>query len=95
VENDELFITQIATLLKPGGTAILTCDYNDQCKPGDNIPREDFRLYTQRDFKERLLPLLKNCSLVDTPQWDCPNPEFSYAGCLYTFATLVFRKNKA
>ncbi len=94
VENDELFITQIASLLAPGGVAILTADYNDQYKPGDPIPQEDFRLYTQEDFKERLLPLLKDCELVNAPQWECRNPDFTYSGCHYTFATLVFIKNK-
>jgi SAM-dependent methyltransferase len=93
VKNDELFITQIVELLAPDGVAILTCDYNDQYKPGDKIPNEDFRLYTQNDFKHRFLPLLKNCYLIDEPQWDCPRPDFHYAGCKYTFATLVFKKN--
>lgn len=95
VRDDELFVKQIGELLASGGTAILTCDYNDQYKSGDAIPQEDFRLYTQTDFKERLLPLITDCSLVDSPQWDCPNPDFVYAGCRYTFATFVFRKNKA
>lgn len=95
VRKDELFITQIAELLAPGGTAITTCDYNDLYKKGDAIPQEDFHMYTQKDFTERFLPLLKDCSLVDTPQWDCPNPDFEYAGYRYTFATFVFRKNKA
>lgn len=95
VRNDELFMTQIAELIAPGGVVILTVDFNDQFKPGDCIPQEDFRLYTQKDFKERLLPLLKDCALVDEPQWDCPEPDFTYAGCRYTFATMVFRKNKA
>jgi SAM-dependent methyltransferase len=94
VKDDECFIKQIAGLLAPGGIAILTCDYNDQYQPGDAIPQEDFRFYTQKDFLERLLPLIKDCSLVDEPQWDCPNPDFVYAGCRYTFATFVFRKNK-
>ncbi|OCR01808.1 hypothetical protein BCD67_04750 [Oscillatoriales cyanobacterium USR001] len=94
VQNDELFVTQIAELLAPGGVAILTCDYNDQYKPGDRIPAVDYRLYTQKDFNQRLLPLLKNCSLPDVPQWDCPNPDFIYEGCRYTFATFVFQKNK-
>jgi len=95
VKDDELFMTQVAELLAPGGSAILTCDYNDQYKPGDPIPREDLRLYTQNDLKQRILPLLKDCSLVDEPQWVCPNPDFTYAGCYrYTFATLVFEKNK-
>ncbi len=95
VRDDELFVTQISELLAPGGTAILTCDYNDQYKPGDVIPQEDFHMYTQKDFMERLLPLLNDCSLVDEPQWDCPEPDFVYSNYRYTFATLVFRKNKA
>ncbi len=94
VKDDELFISQIAELLTLSGIAVLTCDYNDQHKAGDSIPQEDFRMYTQKDFKERLLPLLKGCSLVDDPKWDCPNPDFKYAGCQYTFASFVFRKNE-
>jgi SAM-dependent methyltransferase len=93
VKDDGLFVSQIAELLASGGIAVLTCDYNDQHKPGDPIPQEDFRMYTQNDFKERLLPLLKGCSLVDAPRWDCPNPDFEYAGCRYTFASFVFKKN--
>ncbi len=94
VENDELFMLQIAELLAPGGISVLTCDYNDQYKPGDMIPQEDFRFYSQKDLTQRILPLLKNCSLVDAPQWDCPNPDFTYAGCHYTFATFVFQKDR-
>ncbi len=94
VQNDELFMVQIAELLAPGGTGILTCDYNDQYKPGDRIPAVDFRLYTQKDFRQRLFPLLRNCVFPDVPQWDCPNPDFIYEGCRYTFATFVFQKNK-
>jgi SAM-dependent methyltransferase len=94
VKDDELFIKQIDELLAPGGTAILTCDYKDQYKQGDPIPPEDFRLYTQKDFMERLLPLITDGSLVDTPHWDCSDPDFVYANCRYTFATLVFMKNK-
>ena len=94
VDNDELFIQQIVDLLAPGGVGILTCDYSDQYQSGDVIPDVDRRLYTQKDLKERILPLLKGCYLVDEPQWDCPNPDFVYAGKYrYTFATLVFQKN--
>jgi len=95
VKDDELFITQIGELLSPGGVAILTCDYNDQYKSGDQIPPEDYRFYTQRDLSERLMRLLPDCSLVDKPDWECPHPDFTYAGCNYTFATLTFRKNRA
>ena len=92
VQDDEKFVRQIGQLLAPGGVAVLTCDYNDAYVPDDNIPGEDFRLYTQRDFYQRLLPQLPDCSLVDSPQWDCPEPDFVYHGCHYTFATLVFQK---
>ena len=92
VEQDEKFIVQIASLLKKGGTAILTCDYSDAYKAGDPKPSVDFRLYTQKDLKERLLARLTNCKLIDEPQWNCPQPDFWYDGVNYTFASLALRK---
>lgn len=92
VYDDELFISQMAELLAPGGVAILTCDFNDKYKSGDLLPAEDYRLYTQRDFVERLLPQASGCELIGTPNWDCEKPDFSYAGCNYTFASLLLRK---
>ncbi|MDD8018423.1 MAG: hypothetical protein PHP42_08620 [Bacteroidota bacterium] len=92
--NDESFITCISDLLAPGGVAVITCDYKDGWKPGDLKPDVDARLYTQHDLRDRLLPLMKDCNLVDNPQWDCPNPDFIYLGKYqYTFATFVVKKN--
>ena len=93
VDDDEMFVRQISELLAPGGVAIITCDYNDQYKLGSLKPQEDFRLYTKKDLMERLLLRMEDCSLVDNPAWECPNPDFTYAGCRYTFATFVVRKN--
>jgi hypothetical protein len=94
IEDDELFIRQIVDLLAPGGVGVLTCDYEDRYQPGDLIPDVDRRFYTQKDLKDRILPLLSGCSLVDEPQWACSNPDFVYAGKYrYTFATLVFQKD--
>lgn len=93
VKDDEQFIKDIAYLLKPGGYAILTCDYNDQYKPGDDIPDVDYRFYTQKDLKERLMNVIPNCQLVGNPQWDCQNPDFFYLDKFnYTFASFVFQK---
>ena len=94
VRDDERFAEQISKLLTPKGVAILTCDFNDQFKQGDVIPPEDFHMYTKKDLLNRLLPLLTDCSLFDSPQWECPNPDFTYAGYKYTFATFVFIKNQ-
>ena len=94
VPDDEQFLIDLVSLLAPGGTAVLTCDYQDQYRAGDPKPTPDFRLYTQRDFTERMLPRVPDCVLVDLPQWDCPTPDFVHEGCRYTFATLVFRKSK-
>lgn len=92
--DDESFIKCISDLLAPGGLAVLTCDYNDQWKPGDPKPDVDERLYTQYDLKQRLLPLLTNCYLTDEPQWDCLKPDFNYLGKYqYTFASMVVKKN--
>ncbi len=93
VRDDELFMTEIAELLAPGGVGILTCDYNDLHKPGDPVIPGDYRFYTQKDLICRILPSIKGCSLVDVPHWECSNPDFMFAGYRYTFATLVFRKD--
>ncbi len=92
VEDDAKFLRQIESLLGKNGAAVLTCDYLDAFKPGDPKPTVDFRLYTQRDFRERLLPLLAGSRLLDEPQWDCPQPDFWYEGVNYTFASLAFIK---
>ncbi|HVM88586.1 MAG TPA: methyltransferase domain-containing protein [Puia sp.] len=91
--DDKSFMEAIDLLLKPKGVAIITCDYNDQWKPGDPKPEVDARFYTKKDLEERLLSYLPSCELVDTPEWDCPNPDFCYLGKFqYTFATFVIRK---
>jgi len=91
--DDESFVECIAGLLAPGGVAIITCDYKDGWKSGDPKPECDVRLYTQNDLRDRLLPLMKSCQLVDNPQWDCPDPDFNYLGIFqYTFATFVVEK---
>jgi SAM-dependent methyltransferase len=94
IVDDEEFIKQFELLLAPGGFGVLTCDFNDQYRPGDRLPIEDRRFYTQRDLRERLLPLIPGCELVDQPNWDCPQPDFEYSGCRYAFASLVFQKLK-
>ena len=92
--DDESFVRCIADLLAPGGVAVITCDYKDGWKPGEPKPDVDARLYTKRDLRDRLLPLMSNCNLVDEPQWDCPNPDFNYLGKYqYAFATFVVRKD--
>lgn len=93
VQNDTLFVSQMAELLAPRGVGLLTCDYNDFHMPGDPVIPGDYRFYTQRDFILRLLPSIKNCSLVDVPHWECSNPDFVFLGYRYTFATVVFRKH--
>lgn len=93
VEDDELFVKQMAELLAPGGVGLLTCDYNDLHKPGDPVMPGDCRFYTQKDLVCRILPALKDCSLLDVPHWECHHPDFEFVGYRYTFATLAFKKN--
>ncbi|MEP6585035.1 MAG: methyltransferase domain-containing protein [Ginsengibacter sp.] len=93
--DDKSFIECIEGLLAPGGFAVITCDYKDGWKAGDPKPPVDERFYTKYDLQNRLPSYLQNSELVDTPQWDCPHPDFNYLGKYqYTFATFVFRKQK-
>ncbi|MFT3916971.1 MAG: methyltransferase domain-containing protein [Anaeromyxobacteraceae bacterium] len=93
VEDDGLFVAQIADLLAPGGYAVLTCDFNDAYRPGDRVPQEDFRFYTSRDLGERLLARMPGCRLADVPAWRHGPPDFAYAGIPYMFASFVVRKD--
>lgn len=91
--DDESFIKCISGLLAQGGVAIITCDYKDGWKAGDIKPDVDARFYIKEDLEKRLLSCIPDCELVDSPQWDCPNPDFNYLGKYqYTFATFVIRK---
>ena len=93
--DDESFIKCVADLLAPGGVAVITCDYKEEWKPGEPKPECNARFYTQQDLRDRLLPLMRNCHLIDEPQWDCPIPDFNYLGKYqYTFATFVVKKNQ-
>lgn len=92
--DDESFVKCIAALLAPGGMAVITCDYKDGWKPNEPKPEGNARFYTQEDLRSRLLPLMKDCHLIDEPQWNCPNPDFNYLGRYqYTFATFVVKKS--
>jgi SAM-dependent methyltransferase len=91
--NDQTFMKCIEGLLKPGGIAVITCDYKDGWKPGEPKPIEDARFYTKTDLTNRLLSYVPQSYLVDAPQWDCANPDFNYLGKYqYTFASFVIRK---
>ncbi|HTZ41451.1 MAG TPA: hypothetical protein VMB77_14955 [Syntrophales bacterium] len=93
--DDESFIRCVAHLLAPGGVAVLTCDYKDGWNPNEPKPECNARLYTKYDLRDRLLPLMSDCRLIDDPQWDCRDPDFHYLGKYqYTFATFVIEKNQ-
>jgi SAM-dependent methyltransferase len=93
VKDDEEFIQDMCTLLNKGGYGILTVDFNNDYKVGDKLPHTDLRFYTKYDLEVRLNNVLKknNCTLVDKPEWE-GKPEFTHDGCIYSFATFVFRK---
>jgi SAM-dependent methyltransferase len=94
--DDESFTRCIEDLLSPGGYAVITCDYKDGWKPGDPKPEVDARFYTKQDLEKRLLSCMPSCRLVDSPDWECPHPDFNYLGKYqYTFATFVIQKNKS
>lgn len=93
VEDDALFISEVASLLKPGGVAIHTCDFNNVYVPGDKLPATNKRFYTEADMY-RLSDCAVGCSLVDIPNWyHGIKPDFFNEGCRYTFATITFKKD--
>lgn len=93
VENDEDFIGQMCNLLNVGGYGILTCDFNDNYKPGDGKPSCDHRLYTKLDLLLRLSNVLSfnGCELFGEVNYNAA-PDFIFDGINYSFATFVFKK---
>lgn len=94
VEKDDEFIDDICKLLVPGGTCVLTCDFNNNYKPGDRKPGCDFRFYTEKDLMVRFKNILErnNCYIDGEVDYTSPN-DFMYDNCLYCFASMVFKKN--
>ena len=92
VADDATFVRMMAEFLKPGGIGILTVDFAEAWRPGQDKPIVDHRLYTTADLRDRLLPALGNCALVDVPTWAEGKEDFEYEGSRYGFAGFVFRK---
>ena len=93
--DDKSFLECIEQLLAPGGIAVITCDYKDGWRAGQPKPEVDARFYTKDDMQNRMLSYMPQCELVDSGNWDCPNPDFYYLGKYnYTFATFTVQKKK-
>jgi SAM-dependent methyltransferase len=101
VKDDEQFLRDMCSLLKPDGMGIITCDFNDYYKPGDKVIYPDERFYTKNDLEVRLREILKeyNCELVDDPLWkgepDFTLMDYTHTNFIYSFATFVFRKESS
>jgi len=93
VINDEEFIDDMCFLLNPGGTGVVTCDFNNSYTKGMPLPATDVRFFTRHDLEERLVKVLQRnaCALVEEPDYTA-EPDFIYQGHLYSFATFVFKK---
>lgn len=92
VAEDEQFVRIISEFLRPNGLAVLTVDFKEGWRPGQNKPIVDHRLYTTRDLRERLMTAMGDCALVDPPVWSEGVEDFEYEGSEYGFAGFVFRK---
>jgi len=92
--DDKSFAECISELLAPNGIFVMTCDYKDGWKQGDPKPSVCARLYTKVDLENRLLSYMKNCRLIDEPDWECPYPDFVFGNYKYSFASFVVKKER-
>lgn len=92
VPDDEGFIRDVVTLLKEGGTGLLTVDFLADWKRGDKVPGGDGRFYTPSDVN-RIGKLLNElgCKWVDEPDFNGA-PDFEHDGCKYSFMALAFTR---
>lgn len=94
VEDDEIFMADAASLLRPNGFLALTCDFEKNYKHGDRIPDCDYRFYTKHDLSSRLLSKAPCLEVYGKINWDYLTPDFHYHEYLYTFASAVYRKTR-
>lgn len=93
VEDDEQFIIDMASLMKPDAYGFFTCDFNNQY-PDVPKPSVDARLYTLQDLTERIPNLLHRCGCQIIGLVDYSGQiDFEYEGCKYAFASVCFKKS--
>lgn len=94
VLKDDEFVDDMCKLLKPGGTCVFTCDFNNSYMPGDRVPGADHRFYTAHDLTVRFKKILdsNNCYIEGGIDYSAP-PDFLYENTWYSFATMIFKKN--
>ena len=93
VQNDEAFVSGVASLIAPGGYGVFTCDFRKAWKSGESVPQANYRFYRADDLNHRLLNAMRGCQLLDTPNWEEFEPDFEYEGCWYNFATFTVSKD--
>lgn len=92
VEQDEDFVGNVASILSPGGIFVMTCDFKEDYQTGDPKPDCDFRFYTEKDLKERLIKCMPGCHFVGGVNWHNVKPDFGYGRIRYNFASFVVKK---
>lgn len=93
VKDDDQFVDDMCRLMKRDGTCVVTCDFNNNYRPGDSIPGCDFRFYTENDILVRFKQILDkhDCYIFGEVDYSAPN-DFVYDGILYCFGTMIFKK---
>jgi hypothetical protein len=93
VENVEEFIADACHSLHIGGYGVFTLDFNNDYVAGNRLPYTDLRFFNAQDLTGRLRDVLRenNCDLIDEPDYSAAD-NFQYDGCIYSFATFVFKK---
>lgn len=94
VENDEEFLNDMCKLLKSGGTCVLTCDFKGDFKKGDPVFQGNYRFYNEDDLLNRFKMIISknNCYIDGEIDYSAPS-DFCLANTMYTFGTLVIKKN--
>jgi SAM-dependent methyltransferase len=91
VKNDFEFLKKMFDATREGGHIVLTCDFKEGYKEGDEKPDCNYRFYTEQ-YIHKLIEQIPGCVFVDKPNWSCPSPDFDWAGFKYTFASIVLKR---
>jgi SAM-dependent methyltransferase len=90
VEDDYLFLMQIYQILKPGGMAYLTTDFNDTWQLGKPKPKTDVRFYTPTRLRQ-IAQIFPQGTFVDGYGWSPIQPYFHYENSSYGFCSITMK----
>lgn len=91
VKDDTQFITDMCSCVAKGGTGLLTCDFQENYRTGNWLPKTSYRFYTKNNLENFVHQIRNQGFNIDSCNWEDTPHDFNIHNHNYCFATLVFK----